>query len=641
MNVLKTLINIILIYSFISIFLQLIFKFFSRRIKNIISGCYIGIVAILSMLIGNYLFNQHYSDGKFFLIFMSGILFGPLASASTGLLVLIAGLLTGKYFSVILTLQIVSTLIISILGSMIVTQRGIKYIRTNLHFFCIVLLFINVLWGFAFKSVYEIHAALNISTILSAAMMPFLGYIIINLFLSEREKNINNHKLLSIEKELYNQNQELILANTKLINLAYTDMLTGLPNRKFLYDEFEEIDKASKYSGGLRSIIYLDLDNFKNTNDTMGHSVGDSLLDDLGKRLLTLNNDFKIIARIGGDEFILMTIDENEEAILEKAKKVLKLFERPFVTKDIDTTITASIGIAIYPKDGKNFENLLKNADTAMYKAKEKGKNCIVFYKASMNKDAWEKVNLESSLRRALSNNELQVHYQPQYNTNKEIIGFEALVRWFSEKHGYVSPDKFIPIAEENGLIHTLGEWVFKEACIFSKRINNLRAVKIVVSINISPLQLTRFDFIETITKILNDTGAKPEEIGIEITETSLMQSFETAVEKITHFKNKGMLVSLDDFGTGYSSLNYLSVIPANTVKIDKSFTMNLLKDERLKKLTETVINLSHYLNMQVVSEGVETIEQYELLNEMGCDYFQGFLFSRPIDVMAAESLLL
>jgi diguanylate cyclase (GGDEF)-like protein len=430
----------------------------------------------------------------------------------------------------------------------------------------------------------------------------------------------------------------------ELHRLAYYDMLTGLPNRKHLYEKYLSAlseDLATKHK---RDFLYIDLDNFKNINDTMGHTTGDILLKELGNRLMKLKSDREFIARIGGDEFIIVIDNENSEEdfaeyTINFVERLMKVVDQAFYLDNSEYNVTLSIGIASYPRDGENLEDILKNADTAMYRAKRHGKNKYENFSKEMYDNYIEKLNMEKNLKQAVINNEISVYYQPQYNEKMELVGFEALARWFSDILGTISPEKFIPIAEESGLITTIRKQLMEKACIFSKAINLEASKNLVVSVNISSMEILQPDFIESIMALIKKTGVSPYHMGIEITESSLMESFEITCEKIELLKNKGFKISLDDFGTGYSSLNYLSKIPVSIVKIDKSFVDKILIDEKHKMLTSTIIWLSHYLDIKTVAEGVETRDQLNALYDMKCDYIQGYLLGRPMAVDKALEL--
>lgn len=426
----------------------------------------------------------------------------------------------------------------------------------------------------------------------------------------------------------------------ELHHLAYFDMLTDLPNRKYLYEKFNQV--LSQDDGAIYHFIYLDLDNFKNINDTMGHTVGDLLLNELGKRLKSLITENDFIARIGGDEFVIV-IQSNENQNVKSivfVKQLMDELKEKFVIHQQEYSITTSIGIASYPSDGMNIEEIMMNADAAMFNSKDLGKNKFSIFNKSLYDDYIERLNLENLLREAISNKEITVHFQPQYNQNLEIIGFEALARWTSPILGIVPPSKFIPVAEGGGMITQIRNQILEKTCAFIKKAGITEEDSIVVSINISSIEITQSDFLESITSLIDRYEVSVANIGIEITESALMESYEITIEKIDYLKQYGITISLDDFGTGYSSLNYLSKIPVSIVKIDKSFIDKILFDDKYKMLTSTIIWLSHYLNIQTVAEGVENEAQFKNLIQMECDYIQGFYLGKPVPEEIALKLL-
>ncbi|NTV91375.1 MAG: bifunctional diguanylate cyclase/phosphodiesterase, partial [Clostridiales bacterium] len=382
-------------------------------------------------------------------------------------------------------------------------------------------------------------------------------------------------------------------------------------------------------------LLFVDTDNFKYINDVLGHNAGDMMLREIGQRLAMLQEkDRTFICRVGGDEFVIVFYGLTEtEAIVRKTKEMMEAFEKPFDINGKKLNLTISVGITRYPEDGSTVEKLLKNADIAMYKAKEKGKDCFCFFEASMEEAAARRANMENHLRKAVDNGEMLLYYQPQINImENRLIGFEALVRWNSPIFGMVSPAQFIPIAEDTGIIINLGKWILKNACDFARELNRRRPGEPkFISVNISPLQINNSDFTGIIQRIIEDSDIEPGMLGIEITETALLESFDTVAGKIETLGKMGIKISLDDFGMGFSSLNHLRTLSIDTVKIDKSFIDDIVKDDKSYIMTEAIINLSHKLGVQIVAEGVEESEQVEILKEYGCDAIQGYFFSRPI----------
>ncbi|MFT9496823.1 ABC transporter substrate binding protein [Anaerosolibacter sp.] len=418
----------------------------------------------------------------------------------------------------------------------------------------------------------------------------------------------------------------------KIKQLAYHDTLTNLPNRASLHHKLREIVKESKEKKTKSAVIFIDIDNFKIINDAFGHTFGDILLMRLGERLLEKVGQNVHIGRLGGDEFLILYENlSSREQVDCFIKDIIKCLEKEFVIDQKSFHITASIGIAIHPDDGISPDDLLKNADTAMYRAKQDGKNCYRFFERSMNEHLEEKLLLQNGMRYGLERNEFVLYYQPEIEPHSgNIYGFEALIRWFSPDHGWISPLQFIGILEETGLIAEVGKWVIQEACKFAKEINTDIKQEIIVSVNVSPIQLIHNDFVDTVKHIIKASGVLPRLIGLEITETALMESFSQNIEKLHELKELGVHIILDDFGTGYSSLNYLRELPISILKIDKSFVDDLVNEEG-SPLTESIVALAHSIGLRVVAEGVETEAQLETLKRYKCDLIQGYLISRPV----------
>lgn len=441
---------------------------------------------------------------------------------------------------------------------------------------------------------------------------------------SKNELRLQNEKLI--------QNQQILEEYEKeLHNQAYRDQLTGLLNRRSLIKNLNEL--VNKETKGKVALLILDIDNFKYINDTMGHCFGDQLLIKVSNRFESLIEDDCKIYRLGGDEFVILLEDFDELATIEKlAVKLLNGCSSGFNVDSVNIFISNSIGISLYPYHGDNMDELLKNADIAVYKAKETGKNRIVFYSKPMNEAISERVLLENHLRRALENNEFVLHYQPQLEiaTNK-VSGLEALLRWNSPELGVVSPLKFISIAEDTHLIIPIGEWVLKNTCLLLKRIHQQGYEDMSMSVNISMLQLMQDDFVDKVMEILDELKLNPKYLELEITESILMESYEDIAEKLEILKGKGIMIALDDFGKGYSSLNYLKHLPISTLKIDKTFIDTILEDDKNKSLTDLIIRIGRTMDLCVVAEGVETQEQFEYLKLHKCSKIQGYFFSKPV----------
>lgn len=433
------------------------------------------------------------------------------------------------------------------------------------------------------------------------------------------------------------------LKDVRIHTLAYYDTLTLLPNRSFFYEEINRIIESQLNRMTELAIIILDLDDFKLVNDIYGHEIGDEVLLIIANRFKAMDWNNITVARLGGDEFgILIFKNLNEDEIHEQLNSIIKLASKPITLMKQNVELTASMGISFFPKDGTDKEVLLKNTELALYNAKSLGKNRYSIFDIKMSEELTNKVNMGIELKEAVNKNELFLEYQPLINCNtKKLIGFEALIRWNSHKYGRLSPNEFIPLAEEIGVINEMGKWVFKEAGIFSKKINKNNNKKITISINASPVQIIDHFLIEDMMKITEEYGINPEFICIEITENALITSLERAIANIKKLSQLGFMIAIDDFGTGYSSLSYLKNLPVNTVKIDKSFVDYIENNSKDLDLIKTIICLGKVLNMEVVAEGVENQGQYELLKSLQCDIIQGYLFSKPLSENDALNYLL
>lgn len=422
------------------------------------------------------------------------------------------------------------------------------------------------------------------------------------------------------------------VTDEKIKFMAFYDSLTKLPNKTLFVNRLEEQLEMRVNKNTEGAVFFIDLDNFKIINDIMGHNYGDKILIYLAEKFRRLIDEEDTICRVGGDEFILLNPSITESEVEVYAKKILDLFKQSLKVEDRQMNITASIGVALYPKDGMDSTTILRNADAAMYKAKALGKNRVALYDPQIYLDLERKTTIERILRLAIENDELVINYQPQYySESEEIFGFEALLRLNSKLLGFISPAEFIPIAEECGYITELSLWVLNQACVQSvKWIESGYKFKR-MSINISSVDLQQPDFLEKVIHILNTTGINPKIIELEITETVLMQSLEYSISVLDKLRNMGIRIALDDFGTGYSSLNYLRKIPISTLKIDKSFIDNIASSEKEESIIENIIEMAHTMNLKVVAEGVEVNEQFLILKDKKCDYIQGYYFSKPL----------
>lgn len=414
---------------------------------------------------------------------------------------------------------------------------------------------------------------------------------------------------------------------------ALYDQLTGLPNRTLFSDRINSALSHVRRSGGVLAVIFIDLDRFKLINETLGHDIGDKLLQSVADRLANSIREGDTVARFGGDEFIILLPEvQRMEDVALSAENILKNFKEPFVLRDMELYITVSIGIAVYPHDGDDADKLLINADAAQSRAKEQGRNNYQYYTSTMNAKASERLVMESSLRRALDREEFVLFYQPQIAADSgEIVGAEALIRWNHPELGFISPGEFIPLAEEMGLIGAVGEWVLRKACLENIKWRAEGYKPIRMAVNLSPIQFMDRGLIKRVEEILHETGHNPNDLELEVTETMAMKNADYATQVLGDFKSMGVRISLDDFGTGYSSLAYLKKLPLDTLKIDRSFVLELMTDTNDKTIAKTIILLSHSLGLHVVAEGVETAEQADFLKENGCDLLQGFYYSRPV----------
>jgi diguanylate cyclase (GGDEF)-like protein len=419
----------------------------------------------------------------------------------------------------------------------------------------------------------------------------------------------------------------------RLYHLVHHDNLTSLPNRLLLQDRLQRMMVKAKRNKTYAAVLFLDLDRFKKINETLGHDIGDKLLLEVAKRLEKCVRRSDTVARLGGDEFAIILDDlRDTKFVAVVARKILNTLSKPAFIEDYELYATSSIGISLFPDDSEEVDGLMRCADTAMYRAKEAGKNNYQYYTADMNTRAFEFLLLESGLRKALDNDELVVFYQPliDLSTNK-LNGMEALLRWQHPEKGMISPGDFIPLAEETGLIEPIGDWVLRAACEQNKEWQDAGYPPVKVSVNMSARQFSNKNLVENISNVLEETCLKPEYLCIEITESVNMQDVKSTIAKLQKLHNMGVSLSIDDFGTGYSSLSYLKLFPINDLKIDRSFVFNITTDSADAAIALSVIVLAHSMNLNVVAEGVETKEQLELLRKQGCDYVQGFLFSRPL----------
>jgi len=435
------------------------------------------------------------------------------------------------------------------------------------------------------------------------------------------------------ENMLKEKYEELKMYQEQLHYNAYYDSLTGLPNRLYLYENTASIITTTINAGNKGALLFIDVDNFKLINDTFGHNTGDILLQNTAERLSKICPEENNLIRLGGDEFIIvLTNIDSKNSVEIIGKSLIDTFNDPFRIDEIVVNSTLSIGICMFPKDGDNLGVLLRNADTAMYKAKSLGRNNFVFYNEAMSKALMDRINLEDNLKSALKNNEFKLYYQPQLDlTSGKITGMEALIRWDNPKLGRVPPDKFISVAEEMGLIMPIGEWVLKTACEFLVKLHNEGFKDLKISVNISIVQLIQNNFPDIVMGIVNKTGLSSNYLELEITETVLMENIDTNIEKLRMLRDLGLDIALDDFGKGYSSLNYLKSLPINTLKIDKSFIDDVVTNNLTKSIVSSIILIGHKMGHSIVAEGIEDKSQLAYLKAAGCNIMQGYLLSKPL----------
>lgn len=424
-------------------------------------------------------------------------------------------------------------------------------------------------------------------------------------------------------------------------NLAYFDYLTQLPNRI----SFSEVLDSVLYTLRQEEIIAvmdIDIDNFKEINDTLGHSYGDELLIDVTHRLKQAITEDDYLARIGGDEFMILSQNIMDISHYEdKIKKIRKVFSYPFILSTKEFFVTVSIGIVFAPTNGKTTQSLIKNVDTAMYAAKGNGKDNYCYFNESMNINLMRKIELQSELRKAIEKKEFVTYYQPQIQLNdNKLVGFEALIRWAREDGTIVSPAEFIPLAEETGLIVPIGQYVLIEACKELKYWNDKGYKELSMAVNLSVRQFRDRDFVQMLQDIIAEIGVNPKNLELEITETLALEDMEYTINTIEKLQEIGVRFSLDDFGTGYSSMHYLKDLPINILKIDKSFLDALLENESEQKIVQTIITMAQILDLEVIAEGVESEAQADYLKSANCNKAQGYLYSRPVPRQEAYELI-
>lgn len=509
-------------------------------------------------------------------------------------------------------------------GKLTISRKRMQ-LKNAIPYLCVIVLFIIMTMRIE-----------NVNSIVIGCAISILLVVIRQLItLWENDSLLYELRLMTeqLETKVKQRTEELCYALNNMEHMAYHDVLTGLPNRRLFEERLAQGLRQAKRKNGSVAVIFIDLDRFKFINDSLGHTFGDLLLQEVAERLITIVRKDDTISRQGGDEFtVLIDGMSDHQEVLEIARRIQFDISKPFLIQNMEVQITTSIGISIYPDHGNTVENLIKYADTAMYRAKENGKNNIQFYTLEMNETVSKKMNLENALRKAVERDELFVLYQPQIAIqSSELIGVEALLRWNHPELGLISPSEFIPLAEETGLIIPIGEKVLMMSCQQLKRWHDEGVDSLKMSVNLSSTQFMEENLVSFVNHVIWKTGINPQFLELEITESVAMYNEKQVIAKVTALKSLGIGIAIDDFGTGYSSFHYLKKLPADTLKIDKAFIKDLLEDTRNKALVAGIISMSKEMGFKVIAEGVETPQQLAILGKFKCDGAQGFLFSKPI----------
>ena len=432
----------------------------------------------------------------------------------------------------------------------------------------------------------------------------------------------------------------VIKIQKELNYLAKHDSLTGISNRMHLYNQMEHLLSTSKRDESRFAVLFLDLDHFKNINDTLGHDIGDLLLQQVVERIKPNIREEDLFSRLGGDEFVIVLRNVSENHLSSLINKIMELLRKEYYIDDHVFRISSSVGIALYPDDGTDTTTLMKNADIAMYKAKKSGRDNFSFFTDELNSEVQNEMRMEMDMAKALENGEFILHFQPKVETiNNRIIGAEALIRW-RYKDGLISPDQFIPLAENNGFIIKMGRWVIEESCRVIAEYNSVGRGDLHLSINLSTYQIQNDDIAAVIKNALDVNKVSPGQLFVEITESVMLKRTEMTIEVLQKIKAMGVNICLDDFGTGYSSLSYLHQFPVDSIKIDRSFVNLIKKDGSKAVLLDTIIAMGETLDLNIIAEGVEEEYQRDYLLKKECAYYQGYLFSRPIDIESYLKLI-
>lgn len=469
-----------------------------------------------------------------------------------------------------------------------------------------------------------------------------LGFIGIDSFRERKKWSEEKIKQLNILSNLISHGLIKTKDEKKIEFMAYYDYLTVLPNRFLFKDRIQQALNIAKRNGTQLGVMFIDLDNFKVVNDTIGHKGGDFLIKEVAQKLQEKVRKTDTVARFGGDEFMIMLTDiKDEDDVPTIADKIMEMFSQSFKIQEQYFLITASAGISLYPIDGEDAETLVKNADTAMYKAKDKGKNQFVLCTTDMKEEVETNAKLLNDLQHALVRDEFKVYYQPQMDIeNEKINGVEALIRWFHPDKGMISPGVFISLAEQNGLITTIGEWVLRTACFQNKKWQDMGLGRLRMAVNLSGIQLLDPKISERVDNILEETGLEAKYLELEITEGTAIKKSTHIEEALSRFKELGVAIAIDDFGTEYSSLSRLKMLPIDRIKIDMQFTQGIESNKKDRAITTIIINLAKSLGLDVLAEGVETIGQGDFLKQKLCDEVQGFYYHKPMPAEEIEKLL-
>lgn len=524
-------------------------------------------------------------------------------------------------------------------------NRGNRVLLMHILIFTIVSLVFWLLYGHIKSSGQALITILPVATLI--VLIVFLLEFYRSALKKQREVLQAKNRELELQawkrsEELNHKNIQLQTVLEDIRHLGYYDALTNLPNRRlFMKHMFDAIGNA-RQSGKMVAVLFVDLDNFKIINDTMGHSLGDLVLKELSHKIKNSVRQTDFVSRQGGDEFTLLLPElGNIEQARQLITEIHQRIQEPFIINDIEIHIETSIGVALYPKHGDDIDNLIKCADIAMYHAKGQGKNKFSIYTPEMNQVYLRRMSINMQLRSAIQNEEFSLFYQPQVNiTSGQITGIESLVRWTNPNLGDVTPSELIPIAEENGQIIPLGEWILLTACRQLKTWLDEGYNIPKVAVNISPVQFRDDKLVDSVKRILAETGLKPQYLELEITEGVAIYNEKAVLNKLVALKDIGIKVALDDFGTGYSCLAYLAQYPVDTLKIDRSFVKDILQNLDNRILVETMIIMAHNFDLDVVAEGIDTAEHFELLKDYKCDAVQGYLISPPVSAEHLRNLV-